>query len=118
MPEGGLRTLSGGQVVFQVDGPVAIQANATTGIVMDASHAVRDICATVTECPTGSALQGRLTLDGVPWCTLTIADGATVSDVIDGSSLASLPAGVRVGLDIIDVGQTLPGSGLSVSVRF
>jgi hypothetical protein len=116
-PDNGLRTLSGGQIVLQVDGAAAIQANATAGIVVDASHAVRDVCATVTESPSGSDLSARLTLDGLPWCTLTIADGETVSNVIEGATLGSLRAGVRIGLDIINVGQTLPGTGLSVSIR-
>jgi hypothetical protein len=117
-PELGLRTLSGGQVVLQVDGPVAVQSSAVPAIVMDASHAVRDVCATLTEAPSGSVVELRITLDGAPLCTLTIPDGETTSNVVNGTAIPYIAAGARIGLDVVTVGQTWPGAGLSVSIRF
>ena len=116
-PEFGLRTLSGGQIVLQVDGPLAIQSSACPGLTMDAAHAVRDVRATVTEAPVGSAVEARVTVDGEVWSTLTIDDGAVESNVVDGVELAYLSAGAKIGLDIVSAGTVLPGSGLSVSIR-
>ena len=51
--DGGLRTLSGGQIALQVDGYLAVQTDATPPFVMDEAHVPRDIFATVREAPVG-----------------------------------------------------------------
>jgi hypothetical protein len=117
-PDGGLRTLSGGQIVLQVNGPLAIQSNAVPAIMMDAAHAIRDVSATVTEGPTDAPVNMRVTVDGETLCSLTIPDGAILSDAVDGATLPAVQSGVKIGLDITGVGQTMPGTGLSVSIRF
>jgi hypothetical protein len=116
-PDVGLRTLSGGQLVLQVDGPLAIQSSACPALTMDAAHAVRDIRATLTEAPVGSSVQARITVDGAQWTTLTINDGSLVSNVVDGTTVHFLQVGANIGLDVVSVGTVLPGNGLSVSVR-
>ena len=117
-PDGGLRTLSGGQILLQVNGPLAIQSNAVPAILMDASHAVRDVSATVMESATGGAIELNVTVGGTLLCTLTIAEDELVSNVVDGGALGALQAGDPIGLDIVAVGQATPGAGLSVSIRF
>ena len=57
--DGGIRTLSGGQVSIQVDGPLAVQSNAVPQLSVEAPHAVRDVFANVIEPPTGGPIQVR-----------------------------------------------------------
>ncbi len=54
--DGGLRTLSGGQIALQVDGYLAVQTDATPPFVMDEAHVPRDIFATLREAPSGGAV--------------------------------------------------------------
>ena len=54
--DGGLRTLSGGQISLQVDGYLAMQTDAAPPLVMDEAHAARDIFAVVREAPSGGAV--------------------------------------------------------------
>ena len=116
-PEYGLRSLSGGQIALQVDGPLAIQSDAAPPLSLDASHAVRDVYAIVSEAPLGGDASVRVTVDGTAFATLTIPDGQTTSNVLGGLTTGPLLAGARLGLDVIGVGTTYPGAGLSVSVR-
>jgi len=54
------------------------------------------------------------------YCTLTIADGATTSNVVDGFGLPPLAADARLSLDITSVpaaANTLPGRDLTVTIR-
>ncbi len=48
-PDGGLRTLSGGQFSIQVAGYLATQTDAAPPLMVEASHAVRDIRTTVSQ---------------------------------------------------------------------
>jgi hypothetical protein len=116
--DGGIRTLSGGQFSMQVDGPLAVQSNAVPQLSIEASHAVRDIFATVIDPSTGGPIEVRVTRDGEAYCTVTIPAGETLSDpVIDGLTLPPLAAGWKLGLDLIAVGSDRPGAGLTVTVR-
>jgi hypothetical protein len=116
----GLRTLSGGQLSIQVDGYLAVQTDAAPPLVMDTSLAARDIFAVVREAPSGGAVELRVRLDDAEYCTLTIADGATISNSVSGFGLGPLSTGRRVRLDIVSVpgaAGTLPGRDLTVTVR-
>ena len=73
--DGGIRTLSGGQVSMQVDGTLAVQSNALPRLSVEAPHAVRDVFATVIEPPTGGPIEARITRDGETYCTLSIPSG-------------------------------------------
>jgi hypothetical protein len=116
-PDYGLRTLSGGQIVLQVDGPLAIQSNAVPALSMEAAHAVRDVCATLMEPPLGAPVEVRVTVDGGVLCSLTIDEGDSISNVVNGANLLFLAAGAKVGIDVVSVGSVLPGAGLSLSIR-
>ena len=116
----GLRTLSGGQLTIQVEGPLAIQVNAAPPLLMDTTHSVRDVYAMVHDAPTGAPIALQVTQNGQAWCQLTIPTGATVSNVVDGFALGPLQAKAQIGLDIMSVVQTTnlsPGRDLTVTIR-
>jgi hypothetical protein len=116
----GLRTLSGGQLSIQVEGPLAIQTNAAPLLLIEDAHSVRDVYAVVKDPPTGGPIQLQLTQNGSPYCQLTIAAGATVSNTVDGFPLGPLQAKAQVGVDITSVAQTAdttPGRDLTVTIR-
>jgi len=116
----GLRTLSGGQISIQVDGYLAIETDAAPPFVIEDSHAPRDIFAVVREAPSGGAIQLQLRQNSTVYCTLTIADGQTLSNVIGGFGLPPLAANAQVSLDVLAVpgaANTLPGRDLTVTIR-
>jgi hypothetical protein len=115
--ENGLRTLSGGQISFQIDGFLAIEDGAAPDFYVDASHAVRDICAFARQSPSGSSVELRLKQDDIEYCRLTIPAGSTTSDVRTGVDLGPLWEGSRLTLDIVKVGSDAPGADLTVMVR-
>jgi hypothetical protein len=114
---GRLRALSGGQITFSVPGVLAIQSLAAPIALLPQNTSVNDISAVIQQAPTGAALTCALLLNGQPFAgTLTIAAGATQSNVVDGSNLL-IPAQVPLSLEVTAVGTTSPGQGLTVVVR-
>jgi len=116
----GLRTLSGGQLSFQIEGPLAIQTNAAPPLLMENAYSVRDVSAMVQQAPTGSPISLQVTQNGQSYCQLAIAVNATTSGSVDGFALGPLLANAQIGLDITSVTQTsgtLPGSDLTVTIR-
>jgi hypothetical protein len=116
----GLRTLMGGQLSIQVQGPLAIESNAAPPLLVDSSCSVKDIYAVVQEAPTGGQILLQLTRDGQPYCQLTIAENEKISNVADGFALGPLATNAQIGLDILAVSQgadTTPGRDLSVTIR-
>ena len=72
------------------------------------------------EAPSGGAITLRLRQNAAAYCTLTIADGQTVSNTVDGFGLSPLAANSRLSLDIVSVpaaANTLPGRSLTVAIR-
>ena len=119
---GGIRTLSGGQILMQVDGPLAIQSSAVPPVPCDGPRAVRDAFATVSEAPVGGAVVVRVMCNGeVYGQDLTIAAGASVSNVLDGCDLPPLDGESVLGLAVVGLPHgdgTWPGAGLTVTIRF
>jgi hypothetical protein len=114
--DNGLRTLSGGQYSIQVEGYLAISQNAAPAVIVERAHSVRDVFAVLGKAADAPvALQ--LNLNGSPYCTLTFSTGAIVSGLADGKTLAPLTAGAQLTLSILTVGQTYPGSDLTVLIR-
>jgi len=116
----GLRTLSGGQLSIQVEGYLAIQSDVAPPLVVEASHSVRDIFAIVREAPTGGPVELRLRQNETIYCQLTVAEGATVSNVVDGFGLPPLDGSAQLSLDILTVpeaGAGTPGQDLTVTIR-
>jgi hypothetical protein len=115
---GGLRTLTGGQIMLQVPGPVAIQNSAVPPLDPGATYAVNNIYAYVGTAPaTSTAIGLTVTVQGQPYCMLSIPAGSTQSTPVDGSTLAPLQAGHQIGLSVTSVGDTTPGSDLTVVIR-
>ncbi|MEO8372909.1 MAG: phage tail protein [Candidatus Solibacter sp.] len=112
----GLRTFSGGQYTVQVDGYLAVDERVAPALVVEASHSVRDVFAVV-----GSAADAevriRVDLDGTEYCALTIPAGNFASAGVDGAALGPLPAGAKLTVAVLRVGQTNPGTNLTVLVR-
>jgi hypothetical protein len=116
----GLRTLSGGQMSIQVEGYLAIENNAAPPLVIDQAHAPRDMFAVVREAPSGGDVELTLRQGSSAYCSLTIPDGATISNVVNGFGLPPLAADSQLNLDIASVPgapNTLPGRNLTVTIR-
>lgn len=114
--DSGIRTLSGGQYSIQVQGYLAISQNAAPALVVERAHSVRDVFAVLKNAADAS-VQLQLNLSGSAYCQLTFSTGAIVSSTVDGKTLPPLPAGAQLTLSILAVGQTYPGSDLTVLVR-
>jgi hypothetical protein len=113
----GLRTLSGGQYSIEVEGFLAVENGAAPDLLIEASHTVGDIYAVVRQAASESPIEIRLNQNGSVYCILTIPAGGTISNPQDGTLLPPLISGARVTMDITAVGQTNPGSDLTVSIR-
>jgi hypothetical protein len=119
----GLRTLFGGQINFQVEGYLAVVDDITPPFVVDQAYSVRDVFATLTEAPSGGAVQMKLQVNGADYCFLTVANGATTSNTVNGLGLPPLPVNGILGLNVTSVpfdqanANNLPGRDLTVTVR-
>lgn len=109
----GLRTLTGGQITIQIQGNIAIQTAAAPPFVVDTERAIRDIYAVAGQAPSGGAVVLNVTVNGSALCQLTIADGAAISNVVNGFGLAPLQEQAQVNVDITSV----PGGTNDVSAR-
>ena len=124
LPDGGLRTLSGGQLSLQVAGSLATQQSAAPSMLVSASHAVRDVRGSVNRAPTGYSIGITVLQNGAAYTNLTISSGATTSNVVDGVALPALTAqqSISINVQINPVanytGPLSTGEGLTVSVRF
>ncbi len=114
--DNGLRTLYGGQYSVQVQGFLAVDQNAVPALVIDSSHSVRDVFA-ILGSPADAAIQLQLNANGSAYCQLTIAPGQVTSNTVPGNSLPPLIAQTQVTLSVLTVGQTYPGSDLTVIIR-
>jgi hypothetical protein len=112
----GLRTLSGGQYSFQVQGFLAVDSNPAPNVIVEAAHAVQDVYAVVKQAPVGGPIKITVSQDGSSYCSLTIPDGGTVSPSVDGFGMPLL-AQAQLSIAITAVGQTTPGSDLTVILR-
>lgn len=120
LPDGGLRTCSGGQFAIQVGGYLAVQQNAAPPLFVEATHSVRDLRASVSEAPAGTAVLLNLLQSGTVYSQLAIPAGQTASNVVNGVDLPPLREGDAVSLDIVQVGQAQqdsPGRDLTLTIR-
>jgi hypothetical protein len=120
-----LRTLSGGQFSLQVNSYLATQQNAAPPLVVEASHAVRDIRLSLGQSPAGYVLTVDLLQNGSEYCRLIydpsqaepsqIVDGLNLPPVIEGALLS-----INLTLNLIAnyQGALNPGRDLTVTMRF
>src|SRR5262249_40417617 len=116
----GLRTLAGGQLSMQVQGYLATETNAAPPLVIEDTHAVRDVFAVVRDAPTGASVVLHLRQNATAYCTLTIPAGETISNIVSGFGLPPLTAQAQLNLDITSVptaSDAMPGRDLTVTVR-
>jgi hypothetical protein len=114
--DSGIRTLSGGQYSIQVQGYLAISQSAAPALVVESAHSVRDVFA-VLRSAADAPVQLQLNVNGSAYCQLTFATGAIVSSTVNGNTLPPLTAEAHITLSILAVGQTYPGSDLTVLIR-
>jgi hypothetical protein len=112
----GLRTVSGGQYSIQVDGYLSVEHSVAPAVIVDTSHAVRDVFAVLGK-PADAAVALQLRLDDAPYCGLTFAPGMTTSDAATGNLLPPLPAGAKITVSVLSVGNVYPGADLTVLIR-
>jgi putative tail protein len=116
----GIRTMSGGQMTIQMEGLLAIQSNVAPPLLVEAAHSVRDVYAVVQQAPTGTPIELQITQNGQPYCSLTVPEGSTISNVMDGFALGPLQLKANLELNITSVSQTpanFPGRDLTVMIR-
>lgn len=122
-PDGGLRTLSGGQFSIQVSGYLATQQDAAPPLLVETAHAVRDIRCAVTQAATGYTVSVDILQNGVVYCNVSIPSGQTASSVLDGALLPPLQTAasvtINVTLQVVQgfTGQVSPGRDLTVTIR-
>ena len=115
--DSGLRTLSGGQYTIQVDGYLAVDEAAAPPLVLETSHAVRDIYAVLGKAA-DAAVALRLDVDGAPYCTtLSFRPNEMTSTVANGNVLGPLRGGGKLTLAVTSVGGAYPGADLTVVIR-
>ncbi len=117
LPDGGLRTFGGGQFNFQVEGGLAVLANAVPTVSVQETLSIRDVYAVVKQAPVGADVQLQINQDGSPLTALTVSAGQTNSNVVNGVELPVLQSLANLTLDIVAVGTTFPGSDLTVTIR-
>ncbi|MBZ5623797.1 MAG: hypothetical protein LAQ69_34610, partial [Acidobacteriia bacterium] len=100
--DGGLRTLSGGQYSIQVDGFLAVDQSVAPALVVEASHAVRDVFA-VLGTAADAPVQLEVNVDSLSFCALTIAAGMIVSNSANGLTLPPLASGAKITLSVLSV---------------
>ena len=80
--------------MLQVPGPVAIQNSAVPPLDPGATYAVNNIYAYVGTAPaTSTAIGLTVTVQGQPYCMLSIPAGSTQSTPVDGSTLVAASSG-------------------------
>jgi hypothetical protein len=120
LADGGIRTLAGGQLTIQVEGYLGVETDAAPPYVMESSYAVGDLFAVVVQAPVGGAVTMQVRTGSTVYATLTIPDGQTISNTIDGFGLPPLAANAQIHFDVTSVpggAGTLPGQDLTVTIR-
>jgi hypothetical protein len=114
----GIRTLSGGQFSLQFDGTLGLQADATPPVMVEDSHAVRDVYAVLRE-PAAGPVRLRVRQDSATYCELEIGAGRTTASV-DGFALGPVRSKSQLSLDVIGLPQApelFPGADLTITLR-
>lgn len=120
---GGLRTLSGGQFSLQVSGYLATHQNAAPPLVVESSHAVRDVRAGLNQMASGYDTAIQLLQNGVEYCNLVIPSGSNSSTLVNGANLPPLQVEAVITMNITlkpsdAVASPLgPGRDLTVTIR-
>ena len=116
--ENGLRTHAGGQLILQVEGPLAASSSAASAITMDRNRKIRDVTASLNNAVAEGEVRACLTVDGNRFCDLAFEPGDS-SVTIDGFDLPALAENCSLGLEIITIYDRLPqNTTMTIRVRF
>jgi hypothetical protein len=85
-------------------------------IVVETAHSVRDVFA-ILGTAADAQVQVQINLNSASYCTLTFGPGTISSNSILGSTLPPLPEMGQLTVAVLSVGQTIPGSDLTVIIR-
>ncbi|HTB10936.1 MAG TPA: hypothetical protein VK752_05170 [Bryobacteraceae bacterium] len=107
-------TSSAGQVVFSVPGTLGMQSNAAPLVTFANAVTPSGLVALLKVAAIGAAVSAQLMVAGVSYATLTIPAGQTQVSIPGAGAIA---ANALVTLNLISVGTTFPGSGLSVILQ-
>jgi hypothetical protein len=118
-----LRTLSGGQFSLQVNGYLATQQNAAPPLMVQATHAVRDIHFALGTASAGYTVTVDILQNGTEYCQLDYNPTQNATPVVDGSALPPLLENALLTLNITlnliaNYTQALnPGRDLTITIR-
>jgi hypothetical protein len=104
------------QLILSVPGTLAVNANAAPLVSIATDATPTSIVALVKTAPTGSALKFTVKAGGAIVGGGSIAAGSSSGTMSKG--LGAIAAGAVVTLAVTAVGATLPGSDLTVMLRF
>lgn len=109
---------------MQVSGYLATEQNAAPPLIVEATHAVRDIRATLGQPAAGYDVNIDILQNGTEYCQLTIASGSTTSSPLpsSGVNLSPLQEGASLTMNISlamqgSSGSVSPGRDLTVTIR-
>jgi hypothetical protein len=119
------RTLSGGQFSMQVNGYLSNQLNAAPPLLVEATHAVRDIRLSLGQAATGYVVQVDLLQNNAEYSRVVLNPADSPGqDVVDGSNLAPLQEGALLSMNVALIpisgysGTFNPGKDLTLTIRF
>lgn len=87
---------------------------------VEAPRSPRDVFAVLNQAPMGGAVTLEVRRGPALYCSLTVASGSTVSNVVNGATVAALAASDEVTVDIVSVppgAAGTPGRDLTVVIR-
>ena len=119
----GLRTLSGGQFSLQMSGYLVTQQNAAPPLVIEHSHAVRDVRASLNQAASGYDTAINLLQNGIAYCSLVVPSGSGSSALLNGVNLPPLMAEAAITMNVTlkpanaAAGLLSPGRDLTVTIR-
>jgi hypothetical protein len=129
-----LRTLSGGQFSLQVAGYLATQTSAAPALVVQNTHAIRDIWASVGQAAQGYSISIDVLQNSAEYCSFLIpvqgtatangtVDQTKAALYVDGSTLPPLQEGAMLTMNVSlqtsgGSASPSPGRDLTVTIRF
>ena len=110
---------------MQFSGYLATQQNAAPPLIVQATHAVRDLRATLSQAATGYIILIDILQNGILYSSLSVPSGQTTSaSVVDRVNLPPLTESatltMNLALQVIPgfAGSLSPGRDLTVTIRF
>jgi hypothetical protein len=113
--EVGGETYGFGTIQFEVNGTLGISSNAAQPV--QSSGVFNQAWATCETAPSGAAITAQITVNGTVWGTVFIPNGLVAGPAISAFALGPIPPNALVGLNVIGVGTTFPGAGLTVVIQ-